>query len=124
VATLRTARSYVAIFWLIWLIIAALLSRGPMGSDRFAAAAGLGSVVLPVVCYLWCKADCAARTVRPPPGAIPLMAVLVPVGWAYYLFATRPPLKALGVVVGTVAATLTVLVIAQMIFGAGRHVAT
>jgi hypothetical protein len=52
------------------------------------------------------------------------MVVLLPVGWAYYLLATRPPLRAVAVVVGTVVAAAAVLVIAQAIFGAGGHVAT
>ena len=121
---MTAARTYVVVFWLLWVVIAAAVSRGPLGSDAFALGAGLGSVALPVICFLWCKADSAARTVHAPPGAIPLMVVLLPVGWAYYLLATRPPLRAVAVVVGTVVAAAAVLVIAQAIFGAGGHVAT
>ena len=121
---MRAARSYVFLFWLIWVALAAALSRGPPGSDKFALAGGLGGVLLPIVCYLWCKADCAARAVRAPPGAVPLMAVLPAIGWAYYLFATRRPLKALTVIVGTLVVALTILGVAKVTLGVAAHVAT
>ena len=121
---MRTARTYAVVFWLLWLVIAAMLSRGGDRSDWVAIAASLGSYVVPVICYLWCKADSAARAARVPAGAIPLMAVLVPIGWAYYLFATRPLLRATAVVLGTVVAALGILAMAQVLLSAGQDVAT
>ena len=117
-------RTYVVLLWLLWVVAATAALRGPLHSHSFALASGLGSFVLPVICYLWCKVDCAARTVQAPPGAIPLMAVLLPVGWAYYLFATRSPLRAVAVVVGTLVGTVAVLAIAQVLFSVGGNVAT
>jgi len=53
-----------------------------------------------------------------------MILVLLPIGWAYYLFKTRPPLKALLVVAGTVALATIVLVIVQLSLGSPGHVAT
>ena len=39
--------------------------------------------------YSWMKADARARGSPPPPGAIPLILVLLPVAVPYYLLATR-----------------------------------
>ena len=118
---MRGARFYVVVFWLVWLAIAAAESQGRFG---LVLAFCLGSFVLPIVCYLWCKSDCAARAAEAPPGAIPMILVLLPIGWAYYLFKTRPPIKALLVVAGTVALATIVLVIVQLSLGSPGHVAT
>jgi hypothetical protein len=121
---LRLARTYVALFWLLWLLIAVAFSRGPPGSSAFAIAAGLGSVAMPILCYLWCKADSSARGVKPPPGAIPLMVLLLPIGWAYYVLATRPLFRAALVVLGTVLGALVILGLAQALLESTAHVAT
>jgi hypothetical protein len=39
--------------------------------------------------YAWMKADARARGSAPPPGAIPLVPVLLPIAVPYYLLATR-----------------------------------
>jgi hypothetical protein len=39
--------------------------------------------------YAWMKADARARGSAPPPGAIPLIPVLLPIAVPYYLLATR-----------------------------------
>jgi hypothetical protein len=39
--------------------------------------------------YAWMKADARARGSPPPPGAIPLILVLLPIAVPYYLLATR-----------------------------------
>ena len=118
---MRAARFYVAVFWLVWLAIAFAQSQGTFG---FVVAFCLGSFVLPIVCYLWCKADSAARAVPAPQGAIPMMLVLLPIGWAYYLFGTRPRVRALVVIAGTVVLATIVLVIARVVLGSASHVAT
>jgi hypothetical protein len=117
----RAVRSYVLLFWLTWVALALALCLKPNG----ALVAGFGFVLLPVICYLWCKADSAARAVRAPPGAVPLMAVAPVIGWAYYLFGTRPPLKALTVVVSTlVVAVGIVMLVPKLVFDVGGYVAT
>ena len=42
-----------------------------------------------VLTYAWMKADARARGSVPPPGAIPLIPVLLPIAVPYYLLATR-----------------------------------
>jgi len=98
---LSPALRYVIAFWLLWAVLVTLTAGESPHSENIAVASGLGTVVLPIIAYLWCKADSAARAVNPPPGAIPLLAVLVPIGWLYYLFATRSPLRAASVVIST-----------------------
>jgi hypothetical protein len=39
--------------------------------------------------YAWMKEDARARGSAPPPGAIPLIPVLLPIAVPYYLLATR-----------------------------------
>lgn len=39
--------------------------------------------------YAWMNADARARGSAPPPGAIPLIPVLLPIAVPYYLLATR-----------------------------------
>lgn len=118
---MRTARFYVAVFWLVWLVIAVAQSQGFFG---FVLAFCLGSFALPIVCYLWCKADCAARAVQAPNGAIPMILVLLPIGWAYYLFSTRPRSRAWVTVAGTVVLATIVLVIAHVVLGSAGHAVT
>jgi hypothetical protein len=110
---MRSSRLYAALFWVFWLIVALLTQATHLCSDRFAIAGGLGMYVLPVILYGWCKADAAARSVQPSPGAIPLLAVLLPVGWAYYVFATRSPLRAVGVVIGGILAALGIMAVSS-----------
>jgi hypothetical protein len=110
---MRSSRLYAALFWVIWIVIALLTQATHMRSDRIAIAGGLGMYVLPVILYAWCKADAAARSVQPPPGAIPLLAVLLPVGWAYYVFATRSPLRAVGVIIGGILAASGIMAVSS-----------
>ena len=42
-----------------------------------------------VLTYAWMKADARGRDSIPPPGAIPLIAVLLPIAVPYYLIAMR-----------------------------------
>lgn len=70
------ALRYVVAFWLLWAVIVTLTAGESAHSKNIAVASGLGTVALPIIAYLWCKADSAARAVSPPPGAIPLIAVL------------------------------------------------
>jgi hypothetical protein len=105
---MRRSRLYAALFWTVWIAICLLAQPTDILSERAAIAAALRTCALPVISYLWCKEDAAARSVQPPPGAIPLLAVLVPVGLAYYVVATRSALRACGVIIGAVFVTLGV----------------
>ena len=97
----RRARLYALLFWIYWSVIVLLARPDGPASDGFIIARGVGTFVVPILLYLWCKADSSARSVQPPSGATPLLAALFPVGWAYYLLATRPFLRAIGVIVGS-----------------------
>ena len=96
---MRGARLYSLLFWILWGVISLVVRPDDRDSPGSVIAGFLGSFVAPILLYMWCKADAAARSVQPPPGAIPLLAVLLPVGWAYYIFATRSLLRAIGVIV-------------------------
>lgn len=91
---MRRARLYAILSGVLCGISVTLPQGANVQSARFAMSAGLSMYVLPVILYLWCKADAATRSATPPPGAIPLLAVLAPVGWIYYMFGTRRPLRA------------------------------
>lgn len=99
---MRGARLYSLLFWISWGVISLVAQPEDRDSSGFAIATFLGSFVIPILLYMWCKADAAARSVQPPPGAIPLLAVLFPVGWVYYIFATRSFLRAVGVIVSCI----------------------
>lgn len=49
----------------------------------------LAAFPLYALTYGWMKADARERGVSPPAGAIPLIAVLLPIAVPYYLLATR-----------------------------------
>lgn len=110
---MRGSRLYATLFWVLWAVIALLTGGMESRSNHYAIAASLGVYVLPIVVYSWCKADAAARSVQPPPGAIPMLAVLLPLGWVYYICATRSPLRACGSIIGTVIAALGILAAAS-----------
>jgi hypothetical protein len=42
-----------------------------------------------ILTYNWMKADAKQRSFEPPPGALPLIPLLLPVALPYYLFGTR-----------------------------------
>jgi hypothetical protein len=113
--SLSTANRYILLALCMGLAISFLLTGFDLDRDHMAIAVLLGSCLLPVVTYLWIKADSAARAVKPPPGAIPLLVILLPIGWAYYVFATRRPMRAsltvlLGVVIGIGLLTVAALI--------------
>ena len=115
---MRGSRSYSVLFWIVWTVTILLAQAGQVdGSEYRAMAAGLSMSVLPVTVYSWCKADAAARSVQPPPGAIPLLAVLLPLGWAYYVFATRPPLRAFGLIIGAALVSTGILAVTAIVCG-------
>jgi hypothetical protein len=116
---MRRNRLYAALFWAVWIAICLLAQPTDVHSQRAAIATALRICVLPVISYLWCKEDAAARSVQPPPGAIPLLAVLVPVGLAYYVIATRSALRACGVIIGAVFVTLGVTAGGEFLRGSG-----
>jgi hypothetical protein len=95
---MRGVRLYSVLFWVIWSLLSILRGTGEQESDGFVVARGIGALVIPIVLYLWCKADAAVRTVHAPPGAIPLLAVAPFLGWAYYIAGTRRPLRAFGII--------------------------
>jgi hypothetical protein len=77
-------------------ILALLLAMGAAsgyfahGSQVVQACVyGVGAWPLYVLTYLWMKADASARSTAPPPGAAPLIPVLLPIAVPYYLLATR-----------------------------------
>ena len=106
---MRRPRLYSVLFWFLWVVICLLAQGRRSQSSHFAIAAALGTYVLPIVLYSWCKADSSARAVQPPPGAIPLLAVLLPLGWAYYVCGTRSPLRAFALIVGAAATALGIM---------------
>ncbi len=82
-------------FWLLAIAVLYALGGFLLGISGSAAyeseVAFTGIVVFPlyVLTYLWMKADAQERSSASPPGAIPLVAVLLPIAVPYYLIATR-----------------------------------
>ena len=79
-----------------WLIaIALLLLAAGAASGYLSHGAGNRDVYaftawpLYLLTFRWMKADARSRSVHPPPGAIPMIALLLPIAVPYYLFATR-----------------------------------
>lgn len=68
--------------------VAFLTARFPGSNDVLAMCGIPGLLGFPVVYYLWCKSDSLHRDVQPPPGAIPLGAVLWPLSLVYYVLFT------------------------------------
>ena len=74
--------------------------------------------------YAWMKADARARGSAPPPGAIPLIPVLLPVAVPYYLLATRRrwhKILAVGFMTGYIGIALVLLALSEFL---GRWLVT
>jgi apolipoprotein N-acyltransferase len=52
------------------------------------------TLVMAVLLFAWCKADAAARGIRPPPAAPLLVALIAIVGVPYYFFRVLPTARA------------------------------
>ena len=79
-------------------------------SETARAVCGIpGLIGLPILFYLWCKSDASHRGVSPPPGALPLGAVLWPVAWVYYVLFTYSFGRAVGRIVLVLVATTAVV---------------
>jgi hypothetical protein len=61
--------------------------------DHQMGIGALTAVPYYVFTFLWMKSDASERGVSPPPGAMPLVIVLLPVAVPYHLLATRPGWK-------------------------------
>jgi hypothetical protein len=91
----RTIRAMRARHWLI--LIAALVSLAAIASGLVAHLSPearpniyvLMALLLQIFTYCWMKADARERDALPPPGAIPLIAAILPVAITYYVMATR-----------------------------------
>ena len=101
-----------------------LLARFPKGSNALGVCGAISVVGLPILFYLWCKSDASHRGVSPPPGAIPLGAVLWPVAWIYYVLATRNIAKGVGTVLLITLAAVAVVVAGALLGHAARTWAT
>lgn len=111
---MRRTHLYAILSGSLYAISIAFAQGAPVQSGRFAMSAGLLMYVIPVLLYLWCKADTRTRSVMPPPGAVSLLAVLAPIGWIYYIFGTRRPLRAL--------TTISAVIIIVLAIADGVHV--
>jgi len=67
--------------------ISGMVAHGSADTQRLI----YGSAIWPMylLIYSWMKADARARGSPPPPGAIPLILVLLPLAVSYYLLSTR-----------------------------------
>ena len=110
---MRRTHLYALLSVVLCAVVLALRQGADVQSGRFAISAGSSLFVLPVTLYLWCKVDATTRSVTPPPGAIPLLAVLAPVGWIYYLLGTRRPLQAL--------TTIFAVIVVLFVIATGVH---
>ena len=68
-------------------LISGVVAHGSAGTQMSIYSAAAWPVY--VLTYAWMKADARARGSVPPPGAIPLIPVLLPIAVPYYLLATR-----------------------------------
>ena len=81
--------------WLLAIVVLYALGgfvTGISGSEAYELEVAFATIVvfpLYVFTYLWMKADAEERSIASPPGAIPLVAVLLPIAVPYYLVATR-----------------------------------
>jgi hypothetical protein len=81
--------------WLLGIltvILSAAFTSGVVADGSASTQMSIYSVAAwPVylLTYAWMKADARARGSAPPPGAIPLIPVLLPIAVPYYLLATR-----------------------------------
>jgi hypothetical protein len=85
-----TARRW--LFGILALILGAALISGAVAdgsSDTQRAVYATATWPAYLFIYAWMKADARARGSQPPPGAIPLILVLLPIAVPYYLLATR-----------------------------------
>src|SRR5882757_2220163 len=67
--------------------ISGVVADGSAGTQMSIYSVAAWPVYL--LTYAWMKADARARGSAPPPGAIPLIPVLLPIAVPYYLLATR-----------------------------------
>src|SRR5512140_3605513 len=72
---------------LITAFISGVVAHGSVGTQMSIYNAAAWPVYL--LTYAWMKSDARARGSVPPPGAIPLIPVLLPIAVPYYLLATR-----------------------------------
>jgi hypothetical protein len=67
--------------------ISGVVAHGSAGTQMSIYSVAAWPVYL--LTYAWMKADARARGSAPPPGAIPLIPVLLPIAVPYYLLTTR-----------------------------------
>jgi hypothetical protein len=81
--------------WLCGILVAILgtaFISGMVAHGSAVAQLSIYSIAawpLYLLTYAWMKADARARGSVPPPGAIPLIPMLLPIAVPYYLLATR-----------------------------------
>jgi len=109
------ARSYAAAIFAALFLTSLILAMHPHSRNALAACVPFGIVGFPVCFYLWCKSDALGRGVTPPPGTIPLGAVLWPVAWLYYVAGTSAPARALRTIVLSAILAVAVFVSAAAI---------
>ena len=99
----------VAIFTMVFLVLF-LFAASPASPTVRAVSVIVGLIGFPVVFYLWCKSDALYRNVTPPPGALPLGAMVWPLAWLYYVVLTYPFGRAIGRIMLVVAMTVAIVV--------------
>jgi hypothetical protein len=67
--------------------ISGVVAHGSAGTQM--SIYGFAAWPVYLLTYSWMKEDARARGSAPPPGAIPLIPVLLPIAVPYYLLATR-----------------------------------
>jgi len=68
-------------------VISGMVAHGSADTQRTIYGIAIWPMYLLI--YAWMKADSRARGSLPPPGAIPLILVLLPLAVSYYLLGTR-----------------------------------
>ena len=100
---------------------------GLAGSSAYESELAFGAIVvvpLYVLTYLWMKADSRERSTPTPPGALPLVVVLLPIAVPYYLVATRRSWRKATALVWLVGFIAIVLALSIFATEAGTWLAT
>jgi hypothetical protein len=101
-----------------------VVARFPTSETARAACAIPGLIALPILFYLWCKSDASHRGVRPPPGAVPLGAVLWPLAWLYYMLFTYSFGRAIGRILLVLVVTTALAAVGALLGHAAGATAT
>jgi hypothetical protein len=98
--------------------ISGVLAHGSPSTQKIIY--GIAVWPLCLLTYAWMKADARTRCCAPPPGAIPLIPVLLPIAVPYYLLASRRGYRKVLVVfffTGYIGIELVLLVIGESLGG-------